>query len=407
MTATWALARFHARAGGKLALRGAVPMVGVVTAAIGSSSDPGATLERLTEAIARGGSEVAAAILALSLTLALWAEQRLVRDGAGWLCHLPATASARRRGAVAGLVWAQMGVIIAVAASAVAHAAWVRLPGAILVATAVSQAVLPARRAWVFAPAAVAAAWLAATGGGAEMLAAAALVVLADRLAGPMGRIVTSRPWRPLPPSAFAWGVSRRALGPGSLLEASLALLPVGAAALFAANNDFSAPLEARVIRLAGVLGATVAVAVLAERLAARRPPWPWERTLPRSARDRVRADAVVLGAAACVPPALAAALDPLAGIVAAAFVPWIALRGAAAMRRQRGSRTLAAGPIFLEGSLVSLASAVAPWVAPVALAGVVWALRVAERAEKERSVSHWIALHHDVRGDSLSWSGR
>ena len=212
---------------------------------------------------------------------------------------------------------------------------------------------------------------------------------------------------RPIGPRAFSRRIAWRALGPGVLAAAAPSLFPVIAAGLVVVNNELPVADEARAVRLGAVLAGTFAAALVGERLAVRRPPWPWERALPRSARGRVLDDATVLGVAACVPIVPVVAIDPLSAVVGLAAVPALALRGAAAMRRDGAHRTLAAGPLLIEGGFASLVAGLFPWSAVVFLAAVPWAIRAAERAERERSVVRWIALHHHARGDSASWSGR
>lgn len=407
MRAALALARFHARTGASLALRAAVPIGGVLAAAIGMSPNPGAEISHIAASLARGEPAAAAVTLLLSLLVAGWAATRLTRDGAGWMRHLPADATARRLGVVAGLAWAQVPIVCALAAAAISQGAVPRALGAPVAAVAVGFGVAPLGRRWAVHPPALLAAWLALTGGVASLAGACVLVFLSDRLAGPSIRSTVSRPRRPMASRLFFPQLAWRALGGGVLLELAPALLPVGAAALYVANNDLPAALESRAVRLGALLGATFATAAVAERLATRRPPWAWERSLPRSSRERALADARVLALAAVFPVVASAPLGVLDAIVVLAFVPFLACRGASAMRRQGASRTLAAGPILIEGSLAALAASLMPWLSPVALAAAVWAAGLAERAERERSAVRWVPLHHDVRGDAASWSGR
>ena len=83
--------------------------------------------------------------------------------------------------------------------------------------------------------------------------------------------------------------------------------------------------------------------------------------------------------------------------------LPWLALRGADAVRRTRRTQApllaeaaFAAGWIALVPSLSWLAAALAPW-----------ALRSAIRQEKRRIVHAWDENRQLAGGDSMAWSDR
>ena len=100
----------------------------------------------------------------------------------------------------------------------------------------------------------------------------------------------------------------------------------------------------------------------------------------------------------------LAAAIHP-AALEALPILPLLAVRAAGALRRAPERRTGAAGEIFGVGLLLASLVALLPWVSPLALAGVPFALRAAVERERRQKVSRWLELHHLAAGDPQSWS--
>jgi hypothetical protein len=84
--------------------------------------------------------------------------------------------------------------------------------------------------------------------------------------------------------------------------------------------------------------------------------------------------------------------------------LPLIALRGAAAIRSDRG---LSVGGLQLiaEGVLLSIVVALVPLAAVPVLALVPVGVHLASRAEQRVDIGRWHELHHLAAGDSLSWS--
>jgi len=128
----------------------------------------------------------------------------------------------------------------------------------------------------------------------------------------------------------MAW----RALGTRVFTAAWGGLLPLGAVALFLANNTLTALQAGLAVRLGGGAALVLACANIAEPLAARRPAWPWSRSLPWSAARRVIFDACLIAVPALALVAITARLDSGAALPLAAIVPLVAFRSAGAMRR-------------------------------------------------------------------------
>jgi hypothetical protein len=101
----------------------------------------------------------------------------------------------------------------------------------------------------------------------------------------------------------------------------------------------------------------------------------------------------------------LTARIDALSSLVVLALTPLLAARAAGAMRRAPERRTGASGEIFLEGLLLSAATALLPWVSLPALLATPWAVRAAAERERRQKVSRWLELHHLAVGDPQSWS--
>lgn len=215
-------------------------------------------------------------------------------------------------------------------------------------------------------------------------------------------------PRRELPAGAFFQVLSLRAVRGRIALACLPALLVLGAARLFLANNNL-APRSAAAVSLFGLALALAAfIGPAADLLAARRPAWPWLRSLPRSAASRVMDDAilfalfglplVIIGLLSLQRPALQAVylMGPLA---------WLAIRGAGAMR-EAGDRPFGAlGQITIEGAILSLVLALLPWTSFLLAAAAPGAFLLARNTERRLKPTLWAERRHSNAGDPLSWS--
>ncbi|HEX3125745.1 MAG TPA: hypothetical protein VH394_00290 [Thermoanaerobaculia bacterium] len=407
------LLRFHLRVGARLALRVMVPVFASATGGLMLLGIDFINSLSVTLFGARGKAGSGLPIAFICLGVAWVAAPRVCRGIDGWLRHLPATGLAHRRSAQLAIAAAQ-GSILALLVFLVIAAArnggdpWPSFTGLLVAAPAAALAAMPVQR-FVARPIALAAAFLPFSGGWLPVAGGAALLIVADRIAGPLRR---TRAAVELPRSArkgtgrwlearIAW----RALG-GSLAGAYLsALLPLGAAALFVRNNE----LPDIYIRLGALLGGGCAVvfllAGLAESLAVRRPAWPWSRSLPWPASRRVLFDALFLGAHALPLVFLTAWIEPVAALAVLAEIPLLAVRSSGAVRRAPERRTGASGEILLEGLMLAAAVALLPWVSLFALLGLPLAVRAAAERERRQKVSGWQEIHHLAAGDPQSWS--
>jgi hypothetical protein len=404
-----ALLRFHLQVGARLALRVMAP---VVAAVVGGMMLLGVDFINSFGALlfgSSGGLFIAFACLGVAWVAA----PRICRGLDGWMRHLPVSGLAHRRAAMLAIAAAQGSLLLLLVffAAAAAKNGTDPLPGLaglIVALPAAALAAMPVRP--VARPLALIAAYIPFfgpfSGGWLTVLAGAVLLVVSDAIAGPLRKTAPAISLRRKGTgSGLEARIAWRALG-GSLLGAYLtALLPLGAAVLFIRNNEL-APVH---VRLGALLGGGTAVVLLlaglGESLAVRRPAWPWSRSLPWSARQRVLFDSLFLGAHALPLVLLTAAIEPLAAVAVLLEIPLLAARTSGAVRRAPERRTGASGEILVEGMLLAAAVALLPWGSLVALIGTPWGIRAAAERERRQKVSRWQEIHHLAVGDPQSWS--
>ena len=416
MVDTAALARFHLASGARVALRASVPIAGAFVVAVGMSQYPGATLAHFAAAAAAANPDArfVGGTAALAIGLASWAAPRVATGSAGWMRSLPAGASAQLRALGLGVAAAIAPLPLTLLAALVA-AGWIgqgwngaRVCALIPMTLGAAHAVLPVRRRILSSPLAMGGVVVALSGGWLDAMFGAVLVGAAVAVAGPparpRGRKFRGSRWE----LGLAWIVALRALRSGVLGAWAAAAVPLLAGALFLTNNALPASLAARGARLAIGIAIVVTLAALSDRLAQRRPPWPWARSLPWSSQRRASDDALVLGALASpIVVVSSVAIDARSGLLAVLLLPVAAMRAAAALRHAGEGRTGVAGPIVIEGGFGALAFALSPWFAVAALAATPHALRAASRREAAWKVSRWTAVQRLPAGDPADWTGR
>jgi hypothetical protein len=407
------LVLFHLRVGARLALRVLAPVVAFACGAAGFFEKD--FLRNLSAILFTGRGSSGLLLAAISLGVASTAAPRICRGLTGWVRHLPASGVAHRRAATLAVAVAQLPLLVGLAglaSLAVKGRATLAVTILGLAGTTLATAVaaVPAQRSLLTRGLALPAAALTASSHGLWIAAGFVLLLVADVAAGPLGRTTTGHPPRRRGAGSarfFEARIAWRALG-WKLAEAYVAgLLPVGAAALFVANNR--AELASRHVLLAALLGGGVGLVLFlaqtGEALAARRPAWPWLRSLPGSAAERVRRDALFLAAHALPLLAVAAWIDPHAALPLAGALPCLAALTAGALRRAPERRTGAAGEILLQGGLAAALLALLPWLALLLLPLTLPVLAAAANRERRQKVSRWLELHHLAAGDPQSWS--
>ena len=407
-----AMLRFHARVGVRLALRILAPTLTILfglyyilrpefflyfAGVILFDSGP----------LARGAFSTLIAFAA-----ARAAAPRICYGLGGWMRHLPSSGPLVRRMAVLSVFIAQTPVLGVLLVFAVLTAG--QSPGRISVNalgliglgfSAAAAAVRTSRRG----PRLVlglAAGVLCASGRWALLGVGFALLWIGDRVSGP----ITAPKTRPAFRSFWTLfglptAVAGRAVGPKILIPCALSGGVLVLTQTFLWNNPVSGPTAVAAARFGGTLAAAVFLAGAASILAAKRPPWPLSRTWPRSARRRVLADALFLALPAVLLLVPLGLIEARAVPAAAACLPLLGLRAAAAVRLDRELRFGAWARVLAEGAFAAVVVCFEPWTSLVFLLLAGPALQAAISLEKRQKVSRWLELHHLSAGDPLSWS--
>src|SRR5262245_33027457 len=283
-------------------MKAGVPLVGAAVIGIGVQENPGRVVEHLALAIAGPAPSTSAILVAtmLAVGLASWAAPRFTSGSDGWIRHLPLSRTQLRVGAILATTCAEAPLLVA---------AW----GAAVVASWKTGAI--AWRGFLVPP--------------VMAIAAAALAV---EFGPTRSRSAPVSPWRT--PFTIEDRIALRAIGSRAIGAWIAGSIPVGAALLFVRNNALPPSLGSIGTRLGGALAVTFTLSQLADVLAVRRPSWPWERSLPSSARRRVAKDAVLLGVLCAPVIAAVAYLDPIAAVTVLALTAFLSFRAAGAMRR-------------------------------------------------------------------------
>jgi hypothetical protein len=411
---TRALLAFHRGAGLRVALRASIIGVCVVLFVFGSSPNLAYTVYRFVLGVAStaAGPGSLQVLALLGFGLAVQAESRIRLGVKGWLLTLPASGTDHRRALWGALVLAQLPVLVTGLLCALVTVLGYREPlspaklvGLPLAVAGLAAAAVPSARGRVARPLALAAALLATLAAWWGVAAAAAALVAADRLAGPV-RIARRPPRRRLFSAATGLLLAWRALGPRAVVEAAVpTLLPLAGAFFFRANNPLAPATEALAARIGAGVAAAVYVAMLANALLLRRPPWPWVRSLPWSALRRVGTDAAALGLPGAWIVLAAAGADAGAAATAAAVLALSGCLAAGALRVAGERKTGAAGEVLLVGVPVAVLLAVYPLALPLGLAVGAGALALARRRDLAQRPTRWTELHHAAAGDS-AWQG-
>jgi hypothetical protein len=232
------------------------------------------------------------------------------------------------------------------------------------------------------------------------------LLIAADGISGPLVKKKKSakfhKPFRGiLLVASINWRALR--LRPFVLYFFSLPFL--GAAQLFITNNDPTPLLAEKMIRFGGALGLILFCSVFANMLATRRPPWPWIRSLPWSAKTRIVWDSSFIGLHVLPLVILVGAMNLKSMLPLIVSLPFFAAYSAYSIRQAPESVMGASGKVLLLGTFASLFLCLIPWSSVCFVALTPLILNLGTTAEKHQKVSRWLELHHLAAGDSLSWS--
>ncbi len=407
-----AVAQFHLRVGARVALRALAPTAGFFLF-IYYVLRPEFSVFFVRVLLFENGLLISGSTLTvIALLTAKVTTARVLLGATGWLRHLPLTSSGHRRLAVLGAAVAGAPVLLIMAfliilasRNAGRSSLWL-VAGLPFLGLASSLFWTPVKNRLAARSLAFLSCLLFGSGFAPLFAAGILSLAAADRAAGPLCRSGRLRLYVPRGKSpGLLHLISIRAVGWKFVPLYLVSFISLILSRLFVLNNRLSGPLATAAIRFGGTLSITLFLALLASVLAARRPPWPWYRSLPTSARLRIATDAVFLGVPCLSLAAVVVALNFAAGLPLLASLPVLAVRAAAVMRRSPELRTGPALVIMIEGSLVALILALAPWASLALLAAVFPALSYAARSEQKIKVSRWTELHHLAAGDSQSWS--
>ncbi len=414
MRAETAFLRFHLRVGARLAARILAPVLAVIFIVF-YILRPEFVLALARALFVEGSlieSGLAGTLLLLGLARAV--VPRITAGRTGWARSLPADGRALRAMEVLSSVVAGMPVLAVLAALAWSVAGpsperiAIRLAGLLAGAAAAGLFCLEGSFSLKGKVLPALACFLSFLGNAMFLVAAVVLLTLA--MAVPLKALGEPRrrgSRRPLPAAVFFYGLSLRAVG----ARIALAYLPpafiLAAGRLFLMNNELTASASFSLSLFGLTQAAAVFIGLAANTLVARRPSWPWLRSLPRSAGARIGSDALFLGLNALPLAAGLALFDRPAPEAALLVGPlaWLALRGAGAVRDSADRRFGALGSGFVEGTIISMSIAVMPWISwLIALASPV-AFFLARTAERRFKPTLWAERHHLDAGDPLSWS--
>ena len=342
--------------------------------------------------------------------------QRLTLGLGGWTRSLPLNGVQHRRGVMYGLPIIQLPLMVSVIIAALLVVfgyhrplAFAKLLGAPLALVAAGAAVIPSRRWFVATPLFAASALLASFGSWLLLGVALALFVVADLTAGAI-RFPSVQPSVPSPAAPgtlqmfrFTW----RALGLRLLLPLPVAVLALAAAWFYSRNNELSPADTGFVARLWAAIAIALYVGGVGDIIAARRPAWPWLRSLPWSSHDRAVDDCIAIALPALGVAVASIVVDVRTVIFSLAVLIPLSALAAALLRGARRRLTRVSGPLVVVGILLGTAGAFAPWIAAVALLTTPWLLRLAAWRDRREMVTGWKELYHDAAGDSLAWSAR
>jgi hypothetical protein len=405
-----ALLIFHLKAGVRIAVRSFALLFSTILALIMLDLNPAGVVisfARLAFSQHPSFSNLAPLVVLAFLFPAL-AVRKLSLGLNGWIRHLAFGHTANRRGMAVALLTVQMPLAIGLAFLAlVARSRGMEIGNPalrlLLVLASGALASLPVKRRYATVPASAVSVLLALPGDWRFMLLAAALLVGAESVAGPLREDRRRRRWRSID-SRLDFCIAWRALGWRLPAVLSVALLPLAATALFIGNNDLPPSLAAGAARLGGSMAAVLVLAGLANKLAERRPAWPLARSFPWSSAHRVATDACFLMLHALIPVLLLAVRYPASAACVLGILPFLSLRAAGYIRLIPNLLT-GARRFLVEGFCLAAMLGLFPWMSLVVLAASPLPFLAARRNERALKVTRWTDLHHEAFGDTHSWS--
>jgi uncharacterized membrane protein YvlD (DUF360 family) len=402
---------FHLGVGVRLALRKLAPILAVAFAAY-YLLRPELFNAIFAALLERGSLLMGLVSTLLSLSVAAMAAPRICLGLNGWIRHLPARGLTHRRLAGIAITTAQTPVLLLLAVlSLFAFAVFQVSPflyllGLPILGLASGLFVLPLQRNCFSKPLSFAACVLSTSGHWIFLTIAIVLLIIADLTAGSLSPSRKSRvSQRSLPGSLTNVIIVLRALRLRILFPYLPALFVLGLTSLFLSNNTLTLHQIFRGVIFGGTLSVSMLCAFIANSLAVRRPPWPWARSLPWSAQQRITTDASLIGLSA-IPILFLVMLIKLQAIWPVAIcIPPLVFFASLSVRRAFENQLGAVWQILIVGTTASVLVCLIPLISIVFLAMTPQLIKYGAEQEKQQKVSRWLEMHHLAAGDSLSWS--
>jgi hypothetical protein len=409
--ALFAVFRFHFATSVRVGLRAASLQLIVLVALVMVQPQPHLFAQELILGLATGSGYAT-----MPLILAFWAAvmshlaaREAWHAARGWHRHLPVRAADHRRGMVMALVCAQaplaaLWLLFWLAAwAAGAPVRLVYLLSLPWVVSSAAYATLPLgrRRTRALAWAALV---MSAVGSWASIGIATLCLSAAEFWNGESIRKRNRQYERRLVPqwlipATLTW----RALGWALLRVYSWAFLPLGASWLFLNNNEVNAYQAGIAVRTGSAVAVILLLLLLADRVMVRRPPSPWIRSLPWSARYRVLYDAAWFALHTTPVLASCAWLYLQALLPASILVVYLSIRLAGVLRRPESSITTLGHMVITESFLAGLWVGLSGWTAWVLLLLIPFLFEWAQAREQNLRVSVWRERHYLAAGDPSS----
>jgi hypothetical protein len=277
--------------------------------------------------------------------------------------------------------------------------------GIIFLGLAASHAVLPVRKKTLNLTLSSISGILSGSGSWYYFSAGVFLLILTDILAGSLYFKKDKKLPKTLSGLFFLPSISWRALGFRLFPPYLYSIGILGLSSLFLSNNSFSFLLSQKILRLSGTLSLVTFLVFLSGQLSYRRPLWPWVRSLPWSARQRILRDTFFLGLHLIPLLIVIGCMSLHVSLTLLGCCPLLSVLAAGSLNPTLETRFGSSGKILPLGCILSLLMALSSWTALFCLPGFLLALNTAVIEEKNLKVTVWHEVYHLSAGDSQAWS--
>jgi hypothetical protein len=330
----------------------------------------------------------------------------------GWIRHLPASQLSHRRMSLFAILVALLPILFILAFfSFFAFSASGKNPiayftGLFFVGISSAFCFIPIKRKTHIRALMVPASFLAGTGDWILLLLSIVLIITADRTAGSLFPARHPKRFRlSFRGIFFVSTLTWRSLRIRLMIPFIPVVLVLGLTYLFLVNNNFPLEISSTIVRLGAAAALVIFSSIFANLISIQRPPWPWSRSLPWSARQRILLDSFFLLSLAIPIFVLMGIWDFQSSLVLAAGFPSLALFSSGAIRLSSKDRLGPAGKILPLGLMGAFSLGLFPLMAPALLLLAPLLLISASNQDKKQEVSVLIQQRHTSEGDSLSWS--